>query len=119
MRTGTLDLFADVAQDAQTFFRAGAAEAGDGGAIGLVIAGFEDVGDAELAADGGDGGGHEERVLLTLNDTGTGDEKKLRAADGDVLHREGHGGIIRFRGSKFCGFTGCRAGWTLQPTFAQ
>jgi hypothetical protein len=43
-------------------------------------------------------------VLLTLNDTGTGDEKQLGAANGDVLYGEGHGGIIRF--CEFRGFKG-------------
>ena len=95
---GDLDLVAHAGEDAQAFGEAGAAEAGDGGAVGLVIAGFENERDAERAADGGDGGGHEKGVLLTLDDTGTGDEKQLGTADGDVLDEEWHGGIIRFRG---------------------
>jgi len=84
-------------QNAKTFGEARTAETGERGPVGLVITGFENVRDSELPADGGDGGGHEERMFLTFNDTGTGDEKQLRAADSDVLHREGHNGIIRFQ----------------------
>jgi hypothetical protein len=94
----TLYILADFAENAETFGNSRAAIAADGSAIGLVIAGLENIRHAKFAANGGDGSGHEERVLLTFNDAGTGDEKQLRAAYSDVLDREGHLEIIRFRG---------------------
>jgi hypothetical protein len=51
-------------------------------------------------------------VFLTLDDTGAGNEKQLRATDGDMLDREGHGKIIRgaedrgFEDSKICRIRG-------------
>ena len=46
------------AEDAGAFDEAGAAETFDAGAVGLVVAGFEDVGDAEVGGDALDGVGH-------------------------------------------------------------
>jgi hypothetical protein len=46
-------------------------------------------------------------VLLTFNDTGTGDEKQLRAADGDVLDGKGHLAIIK-SGYKVSQVRSCR-----------
>jgi hypothetical protein len=50
-------------------------------------------------------------VLLTFNDAGAGDEKKLGTADGDVLDGEGHGGIIRFQKIKSLTFANCGRMW--------
>lgn len=84
--------FGHGAEDAAAFGEAGAAEAADGGAIGFVVAGFEDVGDAEVGGDALDGVGHGAGVLLGLDDTRAGDEEELAAAYGDVadIERIGH-----------------------------
>ena len=76
------------AEDAAAFGEAGAAEAADGGAVGFVVAGFEDVGDAEVGGDALDGVGHGAGVLLGLDDAGTGDEEEFAAAYGDVADVE-------------------------------
>jgi hypothetical protein len=73
----------DGAQDAAAFFEARASKAGDRGSIGLVVAGFEDVGHAEVRGDALNGVGHFARVRFGLDDAGTGDEEELGAADGD------------------------------------
>ncbi len=83
--------FGDGAEDAAAFGEAGAAEALDGGAVGLVVAGFEDVGDAEVGGDALDGVGHGAGVGLGLDDAGAGDEEELAAAYGDVADIEGIG----------------------------
>ncbi len=72
------------AEDAAAFDEAGAPEAADGGAVGFVVAGFEDVGHAEVGGDALDGVGHGAGVLLGLDDTGAGDEEELAATYRDV-----------------------------------
>ena len=76
------------AQDAATFGEAGAAEAADRGAVGFVVAGFEDVGDAEIGGDALDGVGHGAGVGFGLDDAGAGDEEELATAYGDVADVE-------------------------------
>ena len=85
---GKVRLFGDAAEDAGAFDEAGAAKARDRGAVGLVVGGLEDVGDAEIAGDALDGIGHHARVLLTLDDAGAGDEEELAAADRDIADFE-------------------------------
>ena len=63
-----------------------------GGAVGLVVAGFEDVGDAEVGGDALDGVGHGAGVLLALDDAGAGDEEE---------RGRGRPGRCRFR-SRVC-----------------
>ena len=63
---------------------AGAAEAFDAGAVGLVVAGFEDEGNAEVGGDALDGVGHGADVGFGLDDAGAGDEEEPARAD---LHR--------------------------------
>src|SRR5208282_1223428 len=109
---GEVEGVADFGEDAEAFGEAGAAVAGERGAVGFVVAGLEDEGDAEIPADGRDGGGHEKRVLFALNDAGTGDEKELGATDGDMLDGKGHSEIIRFRGFKVSRFPSF-AGWNF------
>ena len=70
---GQAGVFGDAAEDARAFNEAGAAEALDAGAVGLVVAGFEDVGDAEVGGDALDSFGDGARVGFGLNDAGTGD----------------------------------------------
>jgi len=50
--------FGDCAEDACAFNQAGAAKTFHAGAVGLVVAGLEDVRDAEVACDALDGVGH-------------------------------------------------------------
>jgi hypothetical protein len=88
---GEAVLLGDAAEDACAFSEAGAAEAVDGGAVGLVVAGFEDVGDAEVGGDALDGVGHAAGVRLGLDDAGAGDEKQRAAADGDAAEVEAGG----------------------------
>ena len=76
------------AEDAAAFDEAGAPEAANGGAIGFVVTGFEDVGDAEVGGDALDGVGHGAGVLLGLDDAGASDEEELAAAYGDVAYVE-------------------------------
>ncbi|MCU1319755.1 MAG: hypothetical protein JWP98_1273 [Edaphobacter sp.] len=81
-------VLSDGAEDASAFDEAGAAEALDGGAVGLVVAGLEDVGDAEVGGDALDGVGHGAGVLLGFDDTGPGDEEELAAAYRDAADVE-------------------------------
>ena len=91
-QNGQAGALADGSEDAAAFDEAGAAEAADGGAVGFVVAGFEDVGDAEVGGDALDGVGHGAGMLLGLDDAGAGDEEELAAAYGDVadVERIGH-----------------------------
>ena len=70
---GQAGVFGDAAEDARALFEAGAAKALDAGAVGLVVAGFEDVGNAEIGGDALDGFGDGARMGLGLDDAGTGD----------------------------------------------
>ena len=79
------------AEDAAAFREAGAAEAADGGAVGFVVAGFEDVGDAEVGGDALDGISHGAGVGLGLDDAGAGDEEEFASAYGNVADIEGIG----------------------------
>jgi len=80
--------FSKAAQDGRAFFEAGTAEAGDGGAIGLVVGGFEDVRNAEVGGDALESVGHGADVGFALDDAGTGDEEEfgfaVDATDGNV-----------------------------------
>ena len=69
------------AEDARALLQAGAAETVDAGAVGLVVAGLEDVRDAEVGGDALDGVGQGARMGLGLNDAGAGDQEKLARAD--------------------------------------
>ena len=73
----------EAAQDRGAFDEAGSAEAGDGGAVGLVVGGFEDERNAEVGSDALDGFGHGADVLLALDDAGAGDEEELSGTDAD------------------------------------
>ena len=78
-------VFADGAEDAAAFGDAWAAKAFDGGAVCLVVACLEDVGDAEVGGDALDGVGHEAGMMLGLDDARAGDEEEFAAADGDLM----------------------------------
>ena len=75
----------DCAQDACAFDEAGATEAANAGAVRLVVAGFEDVGDAEVGGDALDSVGQHARVALGLEHTGACNEKELASAYRDVV----------------------------------
>jgi len=84
----------DGGEDAEAFGDAGAAEAGERGAVGLVVAGLEDEGDGEVGGDALEGIGHEAYVGLGFDDAGAGDEEEFSVADGDVLYVERAHGTI-------------------------
>ena len=77
------------AEDACAFDEARAAEAVDGGAVGLVVAGLEDVGDSEVGGGALDGVGHHAGMGFGLDDARAGDEEEPASADGDVADVEG------------------------------
>lgn len=73
---------------------AGAAKAFDAGAVGFVVACFEDVRDAEVGGDALDGVGHGAHVRLALDDAGAGDQEEatrsnLDRADFERIAHEG------------------------------
>ena len=62
--------------------------------VGFVVAGLEDVGDAEVGGDALDGVGHHAGMGFGLDDAGAGDEEELAAADVDVSDLEGVAGCV-------------------------
>ena len=76
-------IFGDGAEDACAFDQAGAAEAADAGAVGFVVAGFEDVGDVEVRGDALDCLGEGAGVAFAFEDAGSADEEDLAVADFD------------------------------------
>ena len=74
----------EAAEDARALEKAGAAKAFDAGAVGLVVAGFEDEGDAEVGGDALQGVGHGADVGFAFDDAGAGDEEEPARAN---LHR--------------------------------
>ena len=74
-------VFGDAGEDARPLLEAGSAKALDAGAIGLVVAGFEDIRDADIGCDALDSFGNGARMGLGLDDAGTGDEEELARAD--------------------------------------
>ena len=107
------------AENARPLFEAGSAKAFDAGAIGLVIAGFEDIGDAEIGCDALNGFGHGARMGLGLDDAGTGDEEEPARAD---LHGPDFKGVAHERDCNVQGSVARasaagpsgRAEWTLR-----
>ena len=81
---GNARIFGDAAEDARAFFEAGAAKTLYAGAIGLVVTGFEDVGNAEISGDALNSFSDGARVSLRLDDAGTGDQEEPARAH---LHR--------------------------------
>ncbi len=81
---GDAGALAHAREDPQAFFEARAAEGSSRGAVGLVVRGLEDVGDADTARDVPDRDREVDRVGLALDDTGTRDEQQRTAA----AHRE-------------------------------
>ena len=80
---------ADVFKDAESFFEPGAAEGVDGGAVGFVVGGLEDGGEAEGLGEGFDffGDGHAE--VARFDDARPGDEGQGEGvADGHVANSD-------------------------------
>jgi len=73
---GQACVFGNAAKDARAFNEAGTAKAFRAGAVGFVVAGFEDEGNAEIGDDALNGLGHFEGVGLRLDDAGTSDEEE-------------------------------------------
>jgi hypothetical protein len=68
------DALANGREDAQAFIGAGTAVGFAGGAIGFVVAGFENVGDRQSRADFFEGRGDSQTEVFALDDTGPGDQ---------------------------------------------
>ncbi len=81
----------DHGQDLEPRLEAGAAEALDRAAVGLVVGGLEDDRHLEAASDGGHRAGRRQRLLLALDDAGAGDDGQPARAGGDT-RRQLHGG---------------------------
>jgi hypothetical protein len=76
-------------QNAQALYELRAAERGNGGAVGLVVRGFEDVGDFQIGGDGGDFFGHAGGVGFGFDHAGAGDQEERGVrAELDVGDRE-------------------------------
>jgi len=73
---GQAGVSGDLAEDADTLSKARAAIALDAGAVGFVVAGLEDVRDAEIGSDALNGVCHFGGVGLAFNDAGSGDKKQ-------------------------------------------
>ena len=86
---GDADGVSNFFQNAEAFLETRAAKALKRGAIGFVVGGFEDVGDADAFRDRSDRLGHFEGVGFALDDAGAGDEKELSSADGDGADLKG------------------------------
>jgi len=82
---GQFQLGFDLREDAKAFGEARPAEGIYGGAVGFVVGGFEDEGDAGVGGDFRDALREHTRVGFGLDDAGTGDEEKgPSAAELDV-----------------------------------
>ena len=81
---GKAGFASEAAEDAGAFEEAGTAKTLDAGAVGLVVAGLEDEGNAKVGGDALQRVGHGAHVGFALNDAGSGDEKETAGAN---LHR--------------------------------
>ena len=81
-------VFRDCAKDAAAFLHARAAKAMDAGAVCLVVARFEDVGNFQVGGDALDRIGESAGVRLRLEDARARDQKELRTADGRAANLE-------------------------------
>ena len=83
---------ADGLEDAAAFGEAGTAKGADRGAIGLVVARFEEKREAEIGGDALEGVGQGAGVVFGLEHAGTGDQEELSGADGHVAELKGRYG---------------------------
>ena len=79
-----LDLF----QNAQAFSNARAAKTANRGAVGFVVAGFEDEGKPERPGHAFDDLGHADGVLFAFDHARAGNEEEIARADADVADLE-------------------------------
>ena len=86
---GHADDLADLGEDLEALLHPQTAEAGVRGAVGLVVAGLEDVGDPELVGDLLHGRGDVDGHLLSFENAGAG-QKEERSVQADVKTTELH-----------------------------
>jgi len=108
---GQAGALGDGAQDAAAFGEAGTAKAPERGAVGLVVAGLEDVGDTEIGGDARDGVGQRAGVGLGLDDAGAGDKEEPAAAYGDAADVEWIAGHKGYLSTKFQAAQGFYLPW--------
>ena len=80
---GNARVFGDAAEDSRALFEARATEALDAGAIGLVVAGFEDEGKVEIGGNALDGFSDGSGVSLGLDDAESSNQEEPARADFD------------------------------------
>ena len=78
--------FSQPPQNGGAFFQARSAKAGHRGAVGLVIRGLEDIGDAEIGGNALDGVRHFAHMRFAFDHTRTGNKKQLSRADMDAAY---------------------------------
>jgi hypothetical protein len=84
---GEVQVGFDFGEDAQAFLEAGTAKGFYRGAVGFVIGGFEDVGNAGVGGNFGYSFRHFARMRFAFDDAGAGDEKE-RVADAEAQRAE-------------------------------
>ena len=95
---GEIILLGDGPEDAGAFDYSRTAEAVDRGAVGFIVAGFEDVWDAKVGGDALDRVGHHAGMLFGFDNAGAGDEEEFSATYGDVADLEGMVGCVAHKG---------------------
>ena len=80
---GEASIFGDAAENARALRQAGPAKTFHAGAVGLVVAGFEDERNAEIGSDALKGVRHGARMGFRLDDAGASDEEEAARADLD------------------------------------
>src|SRR5581483_1170956 len=113
------DGFAYFRQHLQAAVEPFAAEGADGGAVGLVEGGLEDVGEAEPRGDVLEGVGDLEAEIAALDDAGAGDEGERAVADHGGSDGEAHADSLtkaRTR-SRSSGVSTLTASWSERTTW--
>ena len=87
---GQAGVFSDAAKNARALRQARPSKTLHAGAVGFVVAGFEDEGDTKIGGDALDGLGHGARVGFGLDDAGSSDEEKPARTH---LHRPDFKGV--------------------------
>src|SRR5579863_24157 len=98
-----LNFVFDLSENAQTLFDTRPAKAANRGAIGLVVAGFEDQRKTQSAGHALDDLRHAHDVLFALDDAGAGNKEKIARPNADIADLEGSNQVssIRFPVSSF------------------
>src|SRR5208282_4529893 len=79
-----LKIVLDLLQNAQAFFDSGPAKAANRGAVGLVVAGFENERKIERPRHALDNFGHANGVLFALDHARAGNEEEFAGANADI-----------------------------------